>query len=101
MARGLLSWVSTMSKHPMGPDPELPTLDAEELRCVTGGATVEDALSSLLSSIKDLASSQQSSGGGMSEMLPMMMMMMKNQGPPAPAEPPIGQVTANGWTRVS
>ncbi|CAN5236843.1 hypothetical protein BH11MYX1_BH11MYX1_35970 [soil metagenome] len=97
-----------MSKHPMAP--ELPTLDDAALSSVTGGVTapaasgsvIETALTALLSSIRDLATSQQR-GGGMPDMMPMMMMMMMHQGSSAPAvaEPPIGQVTASGWTRVS
>ncbi len=99
-----------MSKHTEAPQ-ELPTLDAAELTSVTGGvtsaatdssATIETALTSLMSSIQDLATAQ--SGGGMSDMMmPMMMMMMmggSSSAAPA-AEVPVGQVTASGWTRVS
>lgn len=89
--------------------PELSTIDAAELSSVTGGvtsaatdssSTIEAALTSLLSSIQGLATSQQSSGG-MSDMMPMMMTMNHGSSAPAAAETPVGQVTPNGWTRVS
>jgi len=103
---------ATMSKEPQ--PTELPTIAADELDSVTGGVTqaatdpnttMETMLQSLLSSIQQLAKNQSSGGGGMSQMLPMMMMMMGNHhgssAPPPAPQVAVGQVTPDGWTRVS
>jgi hypothetical protein len=92
--------------------PELPTIDLQTLTSVTGGVTqaasdpnaqVVLMLQDLMSSIQTLAQNQNNGGGDFMQMLPMMMMMMNRssaQAAPAP-ETPVGQVTPDGWTRVS
>ncbi len=99
-----------MSKDPQSP--ELRTIDLNDLDGVTGGVThaatdpntqIETMLQGLMDSIQQLATSQQS-GGSMSQMMPMMMMMMGHRQSSAPAAAPevaVGQVTPEGWTRVS
>jgi hypothetical protein len=91
---------------------QLPSIDANMLAGVTGGATstsnetVTAALQTIMSSIQDLAKSQ---SGGMGDMMPiMMMMMMMNRPGPAQvvaAAPTVGPdgtpIGPGGWQRIA
>ena len=100
-------------------DQELTSISADDLNKVSGGAArvtarssgsnseITALLTSVTSSIKDLAG--QKSSGGMDPMMMMMMMMMGGGGggggavaapPPAPAAPPVINISTSvkrGW----
>jgi hypothetical protein len=91
---------------------QLPSIDAEMLAAVTGGATdntdaVTQMLQSLMTSIKDLASQRNSGSDQFMQLLPMMMMMMSRQQQPqvvaaAPVVAPNGPIgPGDGWVRVA
>jgi hypothetical protein len=91
---------------------QLPSIDADMLAAVTGGAAdnteaVTAMLQTLMTSIKDLAASRNSGNDSFMQFLPMMMMMMSRQQHPqvvaaAPVAPPNGPISpGDGWVRVA
>jgi len=93
---------------------QLPSIDADMLTAVTGGASggspeqVTAMLQSLMSSIQDLAKSKNSGGNFMEQFMPIMMMMAMNRPHPQPvvaAAPAVGPdgmpIGPGGWERVA
>jgi hypothetical protein len=93
---------------------QLPSIDADMLAAVTGGASgassteaVTTMLQTIMSSLKDLAGAQSSPFGG--DMMPMMMMMMMMNNRPqqqvVAAAPTVGPdgvpIGPGGWQRVA